>query len=93
MKYRPRYSTRIKKQLKLSQKRGYDTQLFKDIVAKLANGEILPPHNFDHPLIGNWIGYRECRITPDWLLIYKIVDGELLLYLERTGTHSDLFGM
>jgi mRNA interferase YafQ len=56
MKHRPRYSTRIKKQLKLSQKRGYDTQLFKDIVAKLANGEILPPHNFDHLLIGNWNG-------------------------------------
>ena len=44
-------------------------------------------------LTGNYIGCRECRITPDWLLIYEISDDTLLLYLTRTGTHSDLFKM
>jgi mRNA interferase YafQ len=56
----------------------------------LANGETLPPANRDHDLRGNWAGYRECHITPDWILICKITGGELFLYLERTGTHSDL---
>ena len=44
----------------------------------------------DHALTGDYAGCRECHITPDWLLIYEIVDEELVLYLTRTGTHSDL---
>ena len=90
MKYLPKYSSRIKKQLKNTQKRGYDMQLFKDVVTKLANGEQLDVRHNDHPLRGNWKGYRECHILPDWLLIYKIDGVHLILYLERTGTHSDL---
>lgn len=42
-------------------------------------------------LSGNFSRYSECHITPDWLLIYKQTDTELLL--DRTGTHADLFGM
>nr|WP_272947134.1 type II toxin-antitoxin system YafQ family toxin [Legionella santicrucis] len=47
----------------------------------------------NHNLSGDWQGYRECHITPDWLLIYKIVKNESvqLLRLSRTGSHSDLF--
>ncbi|MDR1100858.1 MAG: type II toxin-antitoxin system YafQ family toxin [Clostridiales bacterium] len=90
MKYLPRYSGKIKKQLQLAKKRGYDMQLFKNVVTELANGKTLPPRNRDHNLSGNWQGYRECHITPDWVLIYRIDGNELLLYLERTGTHSDL---
>ena len=45
----------------------------------------------DHKLIGNYQGCRECHITSDWLLIYEISEDELILYLTRTGTHSDLF--
>ena len=41
--------------------------------------------------MGNWEGYRECHILPDWLLVYKYIEDELILYLTRTGTHSDLF--
>ena len=62
-----------------------------DVVKKLADGEPLPQKNRDHALIGNYAGCRECHITPDWLLIYEIDHGELILYLTRTGTHSDLF--
>jgi mRNA interferase YafQ len=60
-------------------------------VTKLANGEPLSEKNLDHPLKGNYEGCRECHITPDWLLVYEIYDEELILYLTRTGTHSDLF--
>lgn len=53
--------------------------------------EKLPEKNKDHPLIGDYAGCRECHIMPDWLLIYEIDHGELILYLTRTGSHSDLF--
>ena len=46
----------------------------------------------DHALKGEWLGFRECHITPDWLLVYKIINDELILTLARTGNHSDLFG-
>ena len=61
------------------------------IVTTLLNGKTLSPKYRDHALTGNWKGYRECHIAPDWLLIYKIEADVLLLVLQRTGTHSDLF--
>lgn len=73
------------------QKRGYDMTLLTEILKLLASGESLPAKNKDHNLSGNFAGCRECHITPDWLLIYEISNGELILYLTRTGTHSDLF--
>lgn len=74
------------------EKRGYNIALLTDIIKKLANGEQLPEKNRDHALVGDFIGCRECHVAPDWLLIYEIADSELILYLTRTGTHSDLFG-
>lgn len=62
-----------------------------EIIQKLARGEQLPEKNKDHFLSGDYIGCRECHITPDWLLIYEIDNGELVLYLTRTETHSHLF--
>ncbi len=62
-----------------------------EIIQKLVRGEQSPEKNKDHSLSGDYIGCRECHITPDWLLIYEIDNGELVLYLTRTGTHSDLF--
>ncbi len=58
---------------------------------KLANGIILEERYRDHKLSGNYEGLRECHINPDWLLIYEIRDDELILVLNRTGSHSDLF--
>ena len=81
----------FKKDLKIMIKRGYKLKLLDDIVTKLANGEQLPVKNKDHNLSGNYVGKRECHITPDWLLIYEIDQEVLYLYLTRTGTHSDLF--
>ena len=84
-------TTKFQKDVKRVQKRGYDMALLTEIIKQLAAGEPLPAKNRDHALSGNFAGCRECHITPDWLLVYEIADEELVLYLLRTGTHSDLF--
>lgn len=71
--------------------RGYDISLLAEVLELLADGKPLPVRNKDHSLSGNFSRCRECHITPDWLLIYEISNGDLILYLTRTGTHSDLF--
>ncbi len=91
MKYEIDYSTRFKKDYKLIKKRGFDISLLKKTIELLANGQELPPEYKDHALKGKFIGYRECHITSDWLLVYKIANNMLMLFLSRTGTHSDLF--
>lgn len=90
-KYTVKLTSQFKKDYKLAMKRGLDISLLEDIIAKLALGESLPEKNRDHALNGNWNGYRECHILPDWLLIYKLEDNVLILTLARTGTHSNLF--
>ena len=90
-KYTVKPTSQFKKDYKLAMKRGLDISLLEDIIAKLALGESLPEKNRDHALSGNWNGYRECHILPDWLLIYKLEDNVLILTLSRTGTHSNLF--
>ena len=59
------------------------------VVNLLATDAILPHHNFDHPLSGEWDDFRDCHLKPDWILIYT--SDKTSLCLERTGTHSDLF--
>ena len=76
----------------MAMKRHLKIELLDDIIRKLSNGEELSKKNSDHALTGNWIGYRECHIQPDWLLVYRIENDLLVLTLSRTGTHSDLFG-
>ena len=84
-------SNRFKKDLKLAKRRGYNLILLEQVVDKLANLEPLPPNNRDHELTGDYAGFRECHIQPDWLLVYRVENNELELFLFRTGTHSDLF--
>ncbi|MBQ3592912.1 MAG: type II toxin-antitoxin system YafQ family toxin [Clostridia bacterium] len=91
MKYSIRPTTKFQKDLKRIEKRGYNISLLTEVIKMLAGGEQLPEKNKDHNLSGDYAGCRECHITPDWLLIYEITDDELILYLTRTGTHSDLF--
>ena len=90
MKYTPYYTTRIRRQLKMLKKRGYDMSLFKEVVDMLLDGKPLPPKYHDHPLRGDRRGYRDCHILPNWVLIYKIDKGVLTLTLSETGTHSDI---
>lgn len=81
----------FKKDIKRIRKRGYNLKLLENIVQKLANEERLPSSNKDHALVGDYEGFRECHITPDWILVYRKNKEELILLLSRTGTHSDLF--
>ena len=85
-------TSRFAKDLKRAKKRGYKIELITVVIKKLAAGDVLDEVYRDHPLKGDYEGCRECHITPDWLLIYEIANAELILYLTRTGTHSDLFG-
>ena len=84
-------TSKFKKDYKLAKKRHLDMQLLDDVIRKLSRGEQLEPQNNDHILTGNCSGYHECHIQPNWLLIYKIDNNQLILTLTRTGTHSDLF--
>ena len=77
--------------MKRIKKRGYNLALLDPVIRLLADGERLPYRYQDHALDGKYTGYRECHITPDWLLIYQIDDDVLILFLSETGTHSDLF--
>lgn len=88
-----RFNNRMKRDVKLMKKRGKDLSKLENILTKLANGENLPDKNKDHQLKGEWQDFRECHIEPDWLLIYRIEDDELILYATATGTHADLFDM
>jgi mRNA interferase YafQ len=83
-------TAKFKRDFKLAEKRGYRIELLLDIIGQLATGKKLDPRHKDHALQGSYKGKRECHITPDWLLIYEIVDEKLILYLSRTGTHADL---
>lgn len=81
-------TSQFKRDLKLCKKRGYNIDLLTDIVNTLRIPAPLPPKNKDHALKGNYIKRRECHISPDWLLIYRMDGNDL--YLDRTGSHADL---
>ena len=72
MKYSVRHTSAFKRDYKLMLRRHLPVKRLQAIVSKLANGEVLPPANHDHPLSNNWANHRECHIAPDWLLIYQI---------------------
>jgi len=82
-------TTQFKKDIRKQIKRGKNPEKLTQLVKLLVEGEVLPEVSKDHPLIGNWVGRRDCHIEPDWVLIYRKTDDEIRL--ERTGTHSDLF--
>ena len=84
-------SHRFKRDLKTAQKRGLDMGVLRVVVNALAAGEKLDSKYRDHDLTGDYAGFRECHIQSDWLLVYRIEQEELELFLFRTGTHSDLF--
>ena len=91
MKYTIETTKRFNKGLERSKRRGLDIQNLWDVVGIIAAGEPLPAKYIDHKLQGQYDGYRECHIQPNWLLIYKIEDDKLILTLTNTGSHADLF--
>lgn len=90
-KYIVKFTSRFKRDYKLAVKRNLDIALLENVIATLAMGKSLPEICKDHSLSGNWRGFRECHILPDWLLIYRLEEKVLVLALARIGTHSDLF--
>ena len=86
------FSNQFKKDYKKAVKRHCDIEELFKVIELLKTQQPLPPEKRDHALTGDYSGYRECHVHPDFLLVYKVVDSQLQLYLYRTGTHSDLFG-
>ncbi len=83
------YTTQFKKDYKRIRKQHKNLEKLRGVIDKLVAGKSLESKHKDHQLSGTWKGHRDCHIEPDWILIYRItVDG---LYLERTGSHSELF--
>ena len=76
---------------KLAIKRGLRMNLLDDVIQTLIEEKALAPKYRDHALKGDYEGFRECHVQPDWLFIYAIDRGSLILVATRTGTHSDLF--
>ena len=85
------YTTKFKRDLKLAKRRHKDLKSLQEIIKTIAQQKQLNVKFRDHPLTGNWVGYRELHIEPDWLLIYKLLPDEKVVIFVRTGTHSDLF--
>ena len=84
-------SNQFRKDLKLARKRGLKIERLKEVVNILAEQKKLEDKYWDHGLSGEYKGFRECHIEPDWLLVYRIDEDVLELFLFRTGSHSDLF--
>ena len=93
MNYSIKETTQFKKDFKTSIKRGLDKNKLREVLTLLQKGEVIPEKYRDHQLQPNrrFKNCRELHIEPDWLLIYKYLDDELILLLIRTGSHSDLF--
>ena len=83
-------TTSFKKDLKRLIKQGKDLGLLENVVDELAAGNTLSSKYLDHAMIGNWKGFRNCHIAPDWVLLYKIEKTLLVLVLTRTGSHAEL---
>ena len=91
--YKIKFTSTFKKSYKRIQKRGLDISLLDEVIDQLRQGKTLDEKYRDHALKGNFVGFRECHIKPDWLLIYLIEDDILTLTLSDTGSHADLFNM
>lgn len=84
-------TAQFKRDLKRAKKRGKNMAKLNDVLEDLCSEKFLPESMKDHALIGNYQGFRECHIEPDWLLVYSIDGDRLIVTAAGTGTHSDLF--
>jgi mRNA interferase YafQ len=85
----PVWSARFRRDVKRAEKRGKDMTKLKEALTVLIEQKSLPASYADHPLKGDWKGFRDLHLEPDWLLLYRVEGSEL--QLARTGSHSDLF--
>ncbi|MDO4561432.1 MAG: type II toxin-antitoxin system YafQ family toxin [bacterium] len=91
-KYDVIWTKQFKKDYKAAKRQRKDITPLLGVIEKLANDTPLPPRHKDHALSGDWKGYRECHISPDWLLIYILEGDVLVLTLYRAGSHAEIFG-
>ncbi|MBU0986683.1 MAG: type II toxin-antitoxin system YafQ family toxin [Proteobacteria bacterium] len=84
------YTTRFKKDYKRIKKQNKNLDKLRSVIETLASGKKLEQKFRDHQLSGTWSGHRNCHIESDWILIYRVT-AESDLFLERTGSHSELF--
>lgn len=85
----PSFTRQFERDLRLMERRGKEIAKLRGVMTQLIEEQTLSERLRDHSLIGNWRGRRECHIEPNWLLIYKLEEREIIF--ERTGTHADLF--
>lgn len=85
------FTNKFKKDIKLLQKRGYNMELIKEAILMLEETGNLPSTYTPHKLSGNYSGYWEAHLKPDWLIIWQFITDENQIWLTRTGSHSDLF--
>ena len=90
-RYTVKLTGKFRKDYKLAMKQKRNIELLDKVITALAKGEELDEKYKDHDLKGDWKGYRECHILPDWLLIYRYDEDVLVLVLARLGSHSELF--
>jgi len=89
-----RWRSQFKKDYKRMMKQHKGMDKLDYVIEELAVPNPLPEQYHDHYLKGDYAGYKECHIEPDWLLIYDyetLDDDEQQLLLVRTGSHSELF--
>ena len=85
-----RQATKFRRDVKRLKRQGVDLAPLQAVIVVLVAEEALEKRYRDHALVGNWRGFHECHLQPDWLLIYRIEGNEL--QLARTGSHAELFG-
>lgn len=84
-------TSKFKRDYKRMKKQGKDMRLLESVIDDLLAEKVLDEIYRDHALVGRYLGFRECHILPDWLLIYAVDHNDLILTTSRTGSHSDLF--
>jgi mRNA interferase YafQ len=85
----PRFSKAFRRDLRRAEKRGMDLEKVRQAIALLVSGSDLPAQLKDHALKGEWLGFRDVHLEPDWIVIYRVFGDRV--EFERTGTHADLF--
>ena len=90
MIYKVKFTSAYKRSYKRLKKRGLDISLLDAVIEELRQGRLLHKKYKDHILKGNFAGFHECHIKPNWLLIYLIEDDVVTLTLVNTGTHTDI---
>ena len=88
-----RTTSQFRRDTKKARKRGYNMRLLEETIQTLLDEKPLPPEYRDHALLGNFSGYRECHMQPDWLLMYYTEKDNFVLVAHRTGTHADLLDL